>query len=96
MSLARFSGFDTVTEKPLKCFCRSKPLLATYGVDSSGKLFVRVKVYKQARIYAEVVFQGGVVQICCRNCFRWHRVIFKEHAAALSEEQPLEIVSNDG
>jgi hypothetical protein len=46
-----------------------------------------VKIYKQDRIYGELVFEGGIVKIRCRNCLRWHRVIFKEHAAALTEDQ---------
>jgi hypothetical protein len=74
-------------EKELRCFCRGNPLLATYGVDSKGILFVHVKIYKQDRIYGELVFEGGIVKIRCRNCLRWHRVIFKEHAAALTEDQ---------
>lgn len=74
-------------EKELRCFCRGTPLLATFGIDSKGNLFVHVKIYKQNRIYGEVVFQGGVVKMRCRNCLRWHRVIFKERSAQLSEDQ---------
>lgn len=74
-------------EKELRCFCRNEPLLATYGLGPNEKLFVHVKVYKQNRIYGELIFEGGVVRIRCRNCLRWHRVIFKNESAALSEEQ---------
>ena len=74
-------------EKELRCFCRGEPLLATYGIDSEGTLFVHVKIYKQNRIYGELIFEGGIVKIRCRNCLRWHRVIFKEEAAALKEDQ---------
>lgn len=74
-------------EKELRCFCRGEPLLATYGIDSRGKLFVHVKIYKQNRIYGELVFEGGIVRLRCRNCLRWHRVIFKDEAAALAEVQ---------
>lgn len=74
-------------EKELRCFCRSEPLLATYGVDSRGRLYVHVKIYKQNRIYGELVFEGGVVKLRCRNCLRWHRVNFKENAATLTEDQ---------
>ena len=83
-------------EKELRCFCRTSPLLATYGTDREGKLFVHVKIYKQSRIYGELVFQGGVVKIKCRNCFRWHRVVFKEHVAVLAEEKSVDPEVNAG
>lgn len=74
-------------EKELRCFCRGEPLLATYGVDSRGKLFVHVKIYKQNRIYGELIFEEGVVKIRCRNCLRWHRVIFAQRRAELKEDE---------
>lgn len=79
-------------EKELRCFCRNEPLLATYGLDSRGELFVHVKIYKQNRIYGELVFEGGgSVRIRCRNCLRWHRVIFRKNEAALSEDKSTDI-----
>lgn len=83
-------------EKALRCFCRGEPLLATYGVDGRGELFVHVKIYKQSRIYGELVFTGGVVKIRCRNCLRWHRVIFSSKTATLSEDQAPEAQANAG
>lgn len=78
-------------EKELRCFCAGEPLLGTYGVDSRGKLFVHVKIWKQKRIYGELVFTGGVVKMRCRNCLRWHRVMFREDAATLSESRAPEV-----
>lgn len=75
------------SEHELRCFCRTTPLLATYGLDAKRKLFVHVKIWKQSRIYGELLFSGGVVKIRCRNCFRWHRIIFRENSAELSEEK---------
>lgn len=83
-------------EKELRCFCRGEPLLATYGVDSRGKLFVHVKIFKQNRIYGELVFEGGTVKIRCRNCLRWHRVVFGKQSALLSEDQAPEAQANIG
>lgn len=83
-------------EKALRCFCRGEPLLATYGVDSRGKLFVHVKIYKQNRIYGEIVFESGTVKIRCRNCLRWHRVNFSSQKATLSEDQAPEAQVADG
>lgn len=80
--------------KELRCFCRSEPLLGNFGIDSKGKLYVHVKVYKQNRIYGELVFQSGVVKIRCRNCLRWHRVVFKEQTAILAEDQAPEVESD--
>jgi hypothetical protein len=73
--------------KELRCFCRGEPLLATYGVDSTGKLYVHVKIFKQNRIYGELIINEGTVKMRCRNCLRWHRVIFNSRSATLTEDQ---------
>lgn len=78
-------------EKELRCFCRGNPLLATYGLDSEGKLFVHVKIFKQNRIYGELVMEGGPVRLKCRNCLRWHRIVFSPHSAQLREDQAPEV-----
>lgn len=83
-------------EKELRCFCRNEPLLATYGVDSKGKLFVHVKIFKQNRIYGEFVCEEGTVKIRCRNCLRWHRVIFRPRAVSLSETEAPETQTHIG
>lgn len=51
-------------------------MLAVYGLDGDGKLYLHVKVYKQGRIYGEMVVTEGEVKIRCRECLRWHRVVF--------------------
>lgn len=71
-------------------------MLATYGVNSKGQLFVHVKIFKQNRIYGELVFEGGVVKIRCRNCLRWHRVIFNNRTVALSEDKAPEAQAHVG
>ena len=73
-------------EKELRCFCGREPLLATYGVDGRGKLFVHVKIWKQKRIFGELIIEGGIVKLRCRECLRWHRVIIRPDGAVLSEE----------
>lgn len=70
-------------EHELRCFCKNKPLLATYGIDRRGKLFLHVKIYKQERIYGEIVVTEGSVKIRCRNCKRWHGVRIVGHYAEL-------------
>ena len=39
--------------KELRCFCARKPLLATYGIDTDGKLYIHVKIWKAQRIFGE-------------------------------------------
>lgn len=66
--------------KPIRCpFCIRQPLLATYGLDRERKPFVHVKVYKQKRIFANLVTTGGPVHLQCRECFRWLRINFVRH-----------------
>lgn len=77
-------------ERELRCFCRRKPLLATYGLDSKGKLFVHVKIWKQHRIFGEIVVEGGTVKLHCRECLRWHTVVISSERAVLSETKPPE------
>lgn len=80
----------TRKETELRCFCRRNPLLATYGIDSRGKLFVHVKIWKQRRIFGEVVVEGGTVKLHCRECLRWHTVTISSERAMLSESPPPE------
>ena len=76
---------DPQTKHALRCFCSRQPLLAYYGLDTAGALYVHLKVHKQSKIYGEVVFSGGVVRIRCRECLRWHRVIFREREVGITE-----------
>jgi hypothetical protein len=73
-------------QQELRCFCARKPLLATYGVNKKGKLFVHVKVYKQTRLYGEVLVTDGTVQLHCRECLRWHTVVIRQPGRAVLEE----------
>lgn len=76
----------------LRCFCARQPLLACYGNDK-GNLYVHVLVYKQNRIYAEVLVTDGVVQLRCRECLRWHKVkIVQPNRAALEESTAPEVL----
>jgi len=72
-------------EHELRCFCSRCPLLATYGIDSRGKLFIHVKIWKQRRIFGELVIEGGIVKIRCRDCLRWHVVRIHQDQAILQE-----------
>lgn len=82
-------------EKELRCFCGRTPLLATYGLDGKGKLFVHVKIWKARRIFGELVIEGGIVRIRCRDCLRWHVIRIYQDQAILQEtrdELPVTVV----
>lgn len=75
------------TKNELRCFCSRAPLLATYGVDESGLLYVHVRIFKQRRIYGEVIVREGKVSLHCRECLRWHTVkIIQPNTAVLEED----------
>jgi hypothetical protein len=74
------------TSSELRCFCSRNPLLATYGIDEQGMLYVHVKVFKQHRIYGEVLVTEGKVKLHCRECLRWHTVVIRQPGQAELEE----------
>lgn len=78
-------------EHNLHCeLCTFRPLLATYGIDSSGKLYVHIKVYKGHRIFGNI-FATGDVKLQCRDCLRWHSVkVTQPNRAILVEERIVE------
>jgi hypothetical protein len=65
-------------EGDLRCFCTRRPLLGKYGRDKDGLLYVWVKIFKQSRIYGEVIFTEGTVRLRCRECLRWHLVRIRQ------------------
>lgn len=80
-------------KKELHCFCSRRPMLAMYGIDGQGKLFVHIKIYKQSRIFGEVLVTDGVVKLHCRECLRWHTVIIRQPGTAVlqEDEEPAEV-----
>lgn len=74
------------TLNELRCFCGRRPLLATYGVNEKGLLYVHMKVYKQRRIFGEVLVTGGTVHLRCRECLRVHTVVIRQPNRAVLKE----------
>jgi hypothetical protein len=72
----------------IRCFCSRSPLLARAGRDDSGRPYVHLKVFKQRRLYGEMVATSGVVSLRCRECFRWHRVTIRQEVAVTQEPLP--------
>lgn len=74
------------TSNELRCFCGRQPLLATYGVDEKGKLYIHVKIFKQRRIFGEILVTEGEVSLHCRECLRWHTVKIRPSGTPVLEE----------
>lgn len=68
----------TETRNELRCFCSRRPLLATWGVNDKNELYVHLRIYKQRRVYGEVIVTGGKVKILCRECYRWYTVRIRQ------------------
>lgn len=77
----------------LRCTCGRHPLLAVYGVDTEGKLYVHVRIWKQKRVYGEMMVTGGTVRLLCRECLRWNTVVIKQSGDAdlVHSDAPVEI-----
>lgn len=73
------------TRNEIRCFCRTQPLLGVYGIDERGKIYVHVKVYKNRRIYGEILVTKGDIQLRCRECLRWYRVEIQDGTPNLEE-----------
>lgn len=82
-----------VTRHDLRCFCRRQPLLAVYGIDERGKSYIHIKVYKNRRIFGEILITTGDAQIRCRECLRWYRVEIgsSESAKLIESTEPKSI-----
>jgi hypothetical protein len=67
---------DSLSSHELRCFCRQQPLLAVYGYSIRYGPYVHIKVYKQRRLFGEVVVTGtgSRCELTCRDCLRHHVV----------------------
>lgn len=75
----------------MRCFCSREPLLATYGLTMGGKAYVHVMVYKQKRIYGNLLILQGETLMQCRECLRWHRIRIGERAKAPQFDEVREV-----
>lgn len=78
------------TKHDLRCLCKKQPLLAVYGIDEKGQLYIHQKIFKQGRVFGESFFYGGTVTLLCRECYRWNRVVMvnPQRAALSPTEMP--------
>lgn len=76
----------------LRCFCSRQPLLAMYGVGPDGRAYLHIRVYKQHRVFGEMVCRGGQVDLMCRECVRWHRITIRDRVPLVAETvKPIEL-----
>jgi hypothetical protein len=77
-------------------------LLAMYGLDDKGRVYLHVKVFKNRKVYGEILALSGEIELRCRECFRWYRVVIKPnqkpHLVETPEPEPMpqEAVVGDG
>lgn len=79
----------------IRCpLCYRSPILATYGFDEKGRLFIHVKVWKGREVKADVYVTGGEVTLKCYRCLRFNTVRIVHKRPVLSKTRRPEI--NDG
>lgn len=83
------------TAHDLRCFCSRHPKLAVYGVTDAGEGYVHVKIWKQSRVFGEVVMTAGVIDIACRECLRWTQVTIAKALVKVSPDEPTPRVLQD-
>lgn len=96
MSDGRHRGRNSERQE-LRCFCTRAPLLAVYGADKNGRPFLHIKIYKQGRVFGEIVARGGEIELRCRECIRWHRIFIRDSRPVMvSVDEPIEIQNVNG
>lgn len=78
------------TTHDLRCSCRRRPLLALYGINIRGQLYIEMKVYKQQMVYGHMVvtLRDGEAKLFCRECHRWYVVMVRPDDIAVLQEIP--------
>lgn len=64
----------------IRCTCRVRPLLGKALRDAQGKWYLHIKVYRQQRIYAEIIADSGTVRVKCRECLCWHTIKIRHYS----------------
>ncbi len=79
----------------VRCVCSKRPLLGMGGRDASGKPYFHVKVFKQSRVFGEVIVTSGSAMVRCRDCLRWFTVTIKTTSMKVSAASPPPGVAKD-
>ena len=83
------------TQNEIRCFCRQRPLLAIFGLNDKNKPYVHVKVFKNRRIFGEILVTRGDIQLRCRECMRWYRIVITDGKPQLVETPEPETFSDE-
>lgn len=74
----------------IRCICTARPILAIARVSSSGTRYVHIRIYKQRKVYGEIVIEEGLVRMKCRSCGHWYSLHVKRDShKAIAEDLPL-------
>lgn len=72
------------TQHELRCDCSSHHLLAHYGVDENGKIYVLVASYRNREPRTKV-FTNHSVKLWCVACKRWFSVVIDDQGVSKQE-----------
>ncbi|AMS03406.1 hypothetical protein SEA_BENCZKOWSKI14_13 [Gordonia phage Benczkowski14] len=74
----------TATQHELRCDCSSHRLLAHYGVDENGKLYVLVASFRNRKPTTKI-FSNHSMKIFCPSCERWFSVVINNQEISKQE-----------
>ena len=75
--------------REVRCFCSKRTLLAKCGIDTrTRRPFIWQKVYKQGRVFGEMIAYGGRVVLRCRDCGRWTEVHIHSEVETKRVDEP--------
>jgi len=77
------------TAHDLRCTCPHHTKLAEYGMTTDGAAYLHVRVFKQGRVFGEVIASSGEVRVLCRDCGRWTQVNVKQPGEIFHDVEPL-------
>lgn len=69
---------------PLRCTCRTEPLLAYYGRNERGRAYVHVASFKNRQPLTQV-YTTDPVSIWCRTCGRWWNILVRNDKLTAEE-----------
>jgi len=71
------------------------PLLATYGFDEKGRLYVHIRSYKAKSVRSEVFIRGGEVTLKCPRCLKYNTVRIVSHKPVLDRARRPDISADN-
>ena len=72
------------SKHPLRCTCRTEPLLAYYGRNSRNRAYVHVAAFKNKRTITQV-YSTDPISIWCPACGRWWNIFVRNNQLTAEE-----------